>query len=315
MWKEGHELVISPSKWAYLTYMIYAVIILSILGLIIPNCDPAAMDKVILLGAAFLAFMFLLMLLKRSKIKKIHPIIISEKGVQTSPENIINWDLIDYVYVLHERNGLRRYDSMDYFFVTEYHDNNGDTKSISININDFDHVEGEIEKAVKYWSGRDIGNLTAKSRDEIVSDKEIPEEEKQRITEKYQKYIPMFEEEKKSEKKAFVTLSIPLSFLPMAMFVCNSEEGLINIDAIGWPIVFPILGLILLIFFIPCLLIHNIRTKFREKPDISQLSDSEFLDLLKMVHNKEYFDSKKTFIGFGIAIVICILLFCLFVFV
>lgn len=202
MWKEGHELVISPSKWAYLTYMIIAVIIVSILGLNIQYCDPAAKNKVILLGAAFLAFMFLLMLLKRSKIKKIHPIIISEKGVQTSPENIINWDLIDYVYVLHERNGFRRYDSMDYFFVTEYHDNNGDTKSISININDFDCVEGEIEKAVKYWSGRDIGNLTAKSRDEIVSDKEIPEEEKQRITEKYQKYIPMFEEEKKRGKES-----------------------------------------------------------------------------------------------------------------
>ena len=90
---------------------------------------------------------------------------------------------------------------MDYFFITEYHDNNGNTKSISININDFNYVEGEIEKAVKYWSGRHIGNLTAKSCDEIVSDKEIPEEEKQRITEKYQKYIPMFEEEKKGKRK------------------------------------------------------------------------------------------------------------------
>lgn len=207
MWKQGTELVLKESiffrYWALL-FVPFLVMIFST----IYNIFEEARPTIAIVGVVALIILLFVVFYRKNK----NSIIIGKQGIYTEDSHCIEWDVINYVYIYQEGTKNSRL-----YLTIEYRDTNENVQNKKINVNKLSYSENDIEQAVNYWSGRNIGSMALKKRDEMLKRKleshEITEEEAKAFYSKSNLYIPLFRNQVKKE------LTVALSIMTAVIFL------------------------------------------------------------------------------------------------
>ncbi|MBR5374409.1 MAG: hypothetical protein IK131_07040 [Paludibacteraceae bacterium] len=296
-WNEGEDLILKPKKFPHPEYLVTLFIEL-IIGIILEvSCTSEERYKYILIfGTLSLPFL-IATVVYYLRSAKIHPIIISANGIQTSTYDIWDWNIIDYACI--DNKNKKRVFSIELTQDGAKHEEN-------IDINKYKYRKDDIHKAVNFWSGRLIGANWNKFRDLVIEEKGLSDEEKIAFMKECERYVPLFLKEKTYTLIVCAVVFIIL-FPNIYKIIGAGSETLGYFKGIA--LLFFEVSFIYTILVIIC----NFMTKhFQKNPLISSLSEEEYKDFDRIA-NKEtkYSDEDKTIWKYAI-ISILISIFCLF---
>lgn len=207
MWKQGTELVLKESIFFRYWALLFVPFLVMIFSTIYNNFEEARPTIAIVGVVALIILLFVVF-----SRKNINSIIIGKQGIYTEDSHCIDWNVINYVYIYQEGTKNSRL-----YLTIEYRDTNENIQNEKINVSKLSYSENDIEQAVNYWSGRNIGSMALKKRDEMLKRKleshEITEEEAKDFYSKSNLYIPLFRNQVKKE------LTVALSIMTAVIFL------------------------------------------------------------------------------------------------
>ena len=217
-----------------------------------------------------------------------YPIIhIGERGITFDHKETILWEKIEHAFI-HKRGKA-------FFFTIEYLDDEGNVEKKDCNISDYDFDNHDIEKAIVYWSGKDIASEEVNTRDEMLKWNEVEgiqtEEQEKDFKEKCRTYLPIFKDQYKREGAVFFT-TFSLTFALLYVVYINFDHYPLNLDSLynnlfnTRPIIAFILMMTGLCSFL-CLpsafMLYFVRKRFLSRKDIADLSEVEVIAVFKIM--------------------------------
>ena len=290
-WNEGEDLILKPKKFPHPEYLVTLFIEL-IIGIILEvSCTSEERYKYILIfGTLSLPFL-IATVVYYLRSAKIHPIIISANGIQTSTYDIWDWNIIDYACIDHKNKHT--------FFSIEY-TQDGKKKVKDIGMKNYKYRKDDIHKAVNFWSGRLIGASWNKFRDQVIEEKGLSDEEKIAFMKECERYVPLFIN-LKTYLIAVCAVLFVILFPSIYKIIGAGSESLGY--GKGMSLLIFEVSFIYTIFVIIC---YFISKRFRKNPLISSLSKEEYKEFSRIASKETKYsdddeeDEDKTILKYAI---------------
>ena len=289
-WNEGEDLILKPKKFPHPEYLVTLFIEL-IIGIILEvSCTSEERYKYILIfGTLSLPFL-IATVVYYLRSAKIHPIIISANGIQTSTYDIWDWNIIDYACIDHKNKHT--------FFSIEY-TQDGKKKVKDIGMKNYKYRKDDIHKAVNFWSGRLIGASWNKFRDQVIEEKGLSDEEKIAFMKECERYVPLF-----INLKTYLIAVCAVLFVilfPSIYKIIGAGSETLGYGR-GMSLLIFEVSFIYTIFVIVC---YFISKRFRKNPLISTLSKEEYKEFSRIASKETKYsdddeDEDKTILKYAI---------------
>ena len=275
MWKEGTDLVIKRSIFSIVRCCLFVVVLIA---------------SIIYGGFDWKFLLFdLLCVVCLVNLLNCPPITIGKNGIEEKKINQLSWEQIDYAYIT-ERKRSRH---ITYYLNVQFHDEKGEQKEVEFDLNKYSYNQEEVERAINYWSGREIGNVSDRNRDEMLAELRRNEGEQaaNNLEELSKTMLPLFKKETMTEKYAFI---IGLGIFGFTLYILlKTKEGIEFYDLEFSGTLMSVLhkavylvGMISISFFGGSLFTSFVWKKFNSQSQISNLTKEERTSLYKMVDEK-----------------------------
>lgn len=211
MWKEGRELKLRVS-WNAL----YVFLIAFVFTAIFVYRNGGDLQETQILAEKIMIIIFCLYIILNPIYCYLFTssVVIGKDGVKIGRSKEFKWEDIRYVFLTQRSTGRRART----YLVVELQNSEEEIVDVSCR----KHNESEIEAAVSYWSGREIGSFQHKCIDEKAAEGKLTEEEYSSICAKRKQYVPLFRSFSRNETYWGVALMV---LYVAAVFYKNAEIG------------------------------------------------------------------------------------------
>ncbi|MBP5455015.1 MAG: hypothetical protein J6Y37_00765 [Paludibacteraceae bacterium] len=272
MWQEGTDLRLERSKKFLVLY--YMGFVLTFAALIC-SIYFGGLELKYLIGDGILIYSL-------ARYYKSYPdcppITIGKYGIEVQTYLLLSWDLIDYAFVQKKGIGKNR----KIILTIQFHNSEGVAQETEVYLNSYSYKYDDIERAINYWSGREIGSEVDRNRDAMLAElrQSRGTQATEMIEDRAKTLIPLFRKEYKYELYTFLGVWVATFMVLLIVGITqfpDIDDSLLPYVCIGLISASALLG-----SFFALLL----RRRFYSQPETADLTKEDRKIFLKMAYGK-----------------------------